>query len=147
MSSPSPILSPSFFSQRAMVPICIVGDSAGKGTCEEQGSVSTQAEAAPHKGKTQIPRGTKRRLSASPQQARTAPSLLLVCPQRNPILGRRDGAGQEREKLCQGSKKGTGRAVKETVPDDGSGTWGKGMRTAGMGREELQFPGTNGAAR
>lgn len=35
MSSPSPILSPSFFSQRAMVPICIVGDRAGKATCEE----------------------------------------------------------------------------------------------------------------
>lgn len=32
MRSPSPILSPSFFSQRAIVPVCIVGDSAGSST-------------------------------------------------------------------------------------------------------------------
>lgn len=32
MRSPSPILSPSFFSQRAMVPVCMVGDSAGSST-------------------------------------------------------------------------------------------------------------------
>lgn len=42
MRSPSLILSPSFFSQRAMVPICIVGDRAGKATCEEQSNVTTQ---------------------------------------------------------------------------------------------------------
>lgn len=46
MSSPSLILSPSFFSQRAMVPICIVGDSAGSVTCEGQGSVTTQTDPA-----------------------------------------------------------------------------------------------------
>lgn len=43
MRSPSPILSPSFFSQRAMVPICIVGDSAGNATCGGRGSVTTRA--------------------------------------------------------------------------------------------------------
>lgn len=31
--SPSPIFSPSFFSQRAIVPVCMVGDRAGSSTC------------------------------------------------------------------------------------------------------------------
>lgn len=49
-----------------MVPICIVGDSAGRATCEEKGSVTTCAAlpvGTPLTGQGQV---TEDRLSAAP---------------------------------------------------------------------------------
>lgn len=120
MRSPSPILSPSFFSQRAMVPICIVGDSAGNATCGGRGSVTTRA--APTAGSRSTGQGGTAGRARLPSPGRARPPA---------------GAGDRRaRRYGMGLTKGAGGAA-ENGPKGAKGTaGGTGAQGTQAGRVE-----------